>query len=59
MGLNLEASENKKILGVFKNMQAGKIDQAEAFAQIKAELKDSDDYNDAEIKLRLGNRYKR
>ena len=41
------------------NMQAGKIDQAEAFAQIKAELKDSDDYNDAEIKLRLGNRYKK
>lgn len=59
LGLNLEASENKKILGVFKNMQAGKIDQAEAFAQIKAELKDSDDYNDAEIKLRLGNRYKK
>lgn len=40
-------------------MQAGKIDQAETFAQIKAELKDSDDYNDAEIKLRLRNRYKK
>ena len=40
-------------------MQAGKIDQAETFAQIKAELKDSDDYNDAEIRLRLRNRYKK
>ena len=59
LGLNLEASENNKILGIFNKMQAGKIDQAEAFAQIKAEFKDSDDYNDAEVRLRVGNRYKK
>lgn len=59
MGLNLEASENSKVLGIFKKMQAGKIDQAEAFAQIKAEFKDSDDYNDAEVKLRVGSRYRK
>lgn len=60
LGLNLEASENNKVLSIFKNMQAGKINQVEAFAKIKAELKDSDDYNDAEIRLRLGsNRYKK
>lgn len=59
MGLNLEASENSKVLGIFKKMQAGKLDQAEAFAQIKAEFKDSDDYNDAEVKLRVGSRYRK
>jgi len=58
LGLNLEASENKEVLGIFKKMQAGKIDQAEAFAQIKAEFKGSDDYNDAEVKLRVGSRHR-
>lgn len=59
LGLNLEASENNKILGIFKKMQAKKIDQAEAFTLIKAEFKDSDDYNDAEVKLRVGSRYRK
>ena len=39
-------------------MQIGKIDQKEAFVQIKAEFDNSDDYNDAEVKIRVGNRYK-
>lgn len=56
LGLNLEAIENRKVLAIFKKMQAGKLDQAEAFAQIKAEFKDSDDYNDAEVNLRVGSR---
>ena len=56
LGLNLEAIENHKVLAIFKKMQAGKLDQAEAFAQIKAEFKDSDDYNDAEVNLRVGSR---
>lgn len=58
LGLNLEASENKEVLGIFKKMQAGKIGQAEAFAQIKAEFKGSDDYNDAEVRLRVGSRHR-
>ena len=58
MGLNLEANENKKYLGIFKKMQEGKLDKAKAFAQIKAELNGPDDYNDAVIKLRIGRRYK-
>lgn len=58
IGLNLEARENNKILQIFKNMQIGKIDQKEAFVQIKAEFDNSDDYNDAEVKIRVGNRYK-
>lgn len=59
MGLNLEANENSKVLGIFKKMQAGKLNRAEAFAQIKAEFEDSDDYNDAEVQLRIGNRCKK
>ena len=59
LGLNLEATENSKVLGIFKKMQAGRLDQAQAFAQIKAEFKGADDYNDAEIKLRVGRRYRR
>ena len=59
LGLNLEAIENSKVLGIFKKMQAGRLDQAQAFAQIKAEFKGADDYNDAEIKLRVGRRYRR
>lgn len=59
LGLNLEASENKKILRIIKRVQSREIDQAEAFAQIKAELKDSDDYNDAEVRLRIGSRYRK
>ena len=59
LGLNLEVSENNKILDIIKKMQLGKLDQAEAFTQIKAEFKDSDDYNDAEIRLRIGSRYKK
>ena len=59
LGLNLEASENNKFLKIFKKLQGGKIGQAEAFAQIKAEFKDSDDYNDAEVKLRVGSRYRK
>jgi len=54
LGLNLEASENNKILGILKKMQRGIINQAEAFALIKAEFKDYDDYDDAEVSLRVG-----
>lgn len=59
LGLNLEASENKKILGIIRRMQIGRIDKAEAFALIKAELNDSENYNDAELRLKVGNRYRK
>lgn len=59
LGLNLEASENNKVMEIIKKMQSGKLNQAKAFALIKAEFKDYDDYNDAEVKLRIGKRYRR
>lgn len=59
LGLNLEETENSKILKIIKKMQSGELNQIEAFALIKNEFKDSEDYNDAEIKLKVGNRYRK
>lgn len=54
LGLNLEVADNNAMFKIFRNMQLGKIDQSVAFAQIKAECPDSEEYNDAEIILRIG-----
>jgi hypothetical protein len=56
LGLNLEVADNNNIFKIFRNMQLGQIEQAEAFAQIKATCSDIDEYNDAEIQLRIGKR---
>ncbi|WP_026666378.1 hypothetical protein [Butyrivibrio sp. FC2001] len=54
VGLNLEEQENRMILDIINRFHAKEIDQAKAFALIKAELNDEVDYNDAEIRLRVG-----
>ena len=59
LALNLEVDDNNKIFKIFKNMQLGKISREEAFATIKGELKDGEDYNDAEVKLKIGGRSKK
>ena len=46
-------------MSIFQRMQSGQLDQAEAFALIKEEFKDSADYNDAEVRLKVGNRYRK
>lgn len=58
LGLNLEVTDNNSVFKIFRNMQLGKIDQSVAFAQIKAECPDSEEYNDAEIMVRIGGRKK-
>ena len=58
LGFNLEVKDNANIFKIFRNMQLNKIDQTTAFAQIKAELPESESYNDAEIHLRIGKRAK-
>ena len=58
LGLNLEASENRKILGIIQKMQLKRINKEDAFSQIKAELPNSEEYNDAEIRLKIGNQAK-
>ncbi|WP_026491442.1 hypothetical protein [Butyrivibrio sp. XPD2002] len=52
--LNLEEQENSKILDILRKLHAKEIDQANAFTLIKTELNDDVDYNDAEIKVRIG-----
>ncbi len=54
IGLNLEARENKKISQILRNLQLGKVDKETAFLEIKAELPNSEEYNDAEIRLKIG-----
>ena len=58
LGLNLEVTDNNKIFNIFRNMQLGQIEQTTAFAQIKAACPNADEYNDAEIQLRIGKRKK-
>lgn len=54
LGLNLKVTDNSKIVEIFRNMQLGKVEQETAFAQIKAECSNGDEYNDAAVRLRLG-----
>lgn len=58
IGLSLDACENSKILNILQNLQWGKIEKDEAFAKIKAELPWAKEYNDAQIKMKIGNRYR-
>ena len=58
LGLNLEEEEKNVILSIIKKVRDGDIDKLSAFALIKAELSNSDDYNDAEVVLRIGKRRK-
>lgn len=56
MGLNLEVTDNSQVAGIIKNMQLGKVSKEAAFAQIKEIQGNSEDFNDAELKLKIGKR---
>lgn len=56
MGLNLEVIDNSPIAKIIKNMQLGKVSKEAAFAQIKEIQGNSEDFNDAELKLKIGKR---
>lgn len=57
--LNLEEPENFNILNIVRRFLDGDCDRANAFALIKNELHDADDYDDAELKMKIGsNRYR-
>lgn len=59
IGLNLEAHENSVFAGIIRNMQLGKISKKGAFAQIKANVKNAEEFNDAEVKFKVGRRTKK
>ena len=56
LGLNLESQENSAVFRILRDRQMGKIDQDVAFAKIKIECPNAEDYNDAEVMLRIGKR---
>ena len=59
IGINLEAKKNMKIAGIVRNMQSRKISKGVAFAQIKTELTNAEEYTDAEIHVKIGRRTKK
>lgn len=54
MGLNLEVTDNSRVAGIIKNVQLGKISKEVAFAQIKESQENTEDFNDAELSLKIG-----
>ena len=40
-------------------MRSGQISKTQAFTLIKAEISDSEDYNDAELQIKIGRRTKK
>lgn len=56
VGLNLEVRDNSKVASIMHNMQLGKISKEAAFVQIKEEVKSNGDFNDAEVRFKMGRR---
>lgn len=54
MGLNLEVMDNSPIANIIKNVQLGKISKEAAFAEIKESQGNANDFNDAELSLKIG-----
>lgn len=59
MGLNLEVMDNSQVAKIIKNMQLGKISKEVAFANIKEIQGNAEDFNDAELSLKIGKTTKR
>ena len=59
IGINLEAQKNSTFAGIIRNMQLGRISKEVAFAQLKNELPNAEEYTDAEIQIKVGRRTKR
>ena len=56
IGINLEVQNNNAIAKIIRDVQLEKITKDEAFAMIKREGNIAEEYNDAEIRLKYGNR---
>ena len=56
VGLNLEIRDNSKVASIMHNMQLGKISKEAAFVQIKEEVKSIGEFNDAEVRFKIGRR---
>ena len=56
VGLNLEVRDTSKVASIMHNMQLGKISKEAAFVQIKEEVKSIGEFNDAEVRFKIGRR---
>lgn len=56
VGLNLEVRDNSKVASIMHNMQLGKISKEAAFVKIKEEVKSIGEFNDAEVRFKIGRR---
>ena len=56
LGINLDVVENRKFFNVIKRLQEGSIDSDTAFVTIKNSLDGADEYNDAEVKMKINGR---
>ena len=56
VGLNLEVRDNSKVASIMHSMQLGKISKEAAFVQIKEEVKSIGEFNDAEVRFKIGRR---
>ena len=56
LGINLDVVENRKVFNVIKRLQEGSIDSDTAFVTIKNSLDGADEYNDAEVKMKINGR---
>lgn len=59
LALNLATEENNVFLKMFKQLQLGSISREAAFATIREEITDGNEYNEAEISLKIGKRTRR
>lgn len=59
IGINLEARKNSTFARIIRNMQLGKISKEVAFAQIKTELTNAEEFTDAEIQIKVGKKTKK
>lgn len=58
MGFNLEVQNYSKLANIVRNMQLKRCSKDSAFALILSEIGGDGDYNDAEVKFKIGNRTK-
>lgn len=56
LGINLDVIENRKVFNVIKRLQEGSIDSDTAFVTIKNSLDGADEYNDAEVRMKINGR---
>lgn len=59
LSLNLKVSENRKVLGIWRDYQLRKLTKDDAFPQILATVDNGVEYNDVVVGLKIGSRVRK